>query len=298
VKGVSFGVARGEVVGLLGPNGAGKSSALLALVGLVRAEAGEVRLDGETLRPGDARLRARAGVVFQHAALDGRLTARENLRLAGALHGLGGADLRARVAEALIGADLGGRRNDLVRRLSGGMRRRVELAGALLHDPELLLLDEPTTGLDVASFRSAWAMLRARAAAGLAAVLTTHRADEAAGCDRLVVLHEGEVVADGKPEELRARVGGDILEVVVDDAETIARLLQRELNLRPETHGNRVRVVCEEGHELTPRVVEALPRGALRSLTVREPDLADAFLLLTGHGLAEAPGDERAGGGS
>jgi ABC-2 type transport system ATP-binding protein len=280
-------VGRGEIVGLLGPNGAGKSSALLALIGIVPAEAGEVRLGGEASAPGEARLRERIGVVFQHPALDPRLTAVENLRLAGRLQGLRGEALRRRVAVALAMADIPGREAEPVTKLSGGMRRRIEVARALLHEPELLLLDEPTTGLDQASYLRGWEVLRERAEAGLGALLTTHRPDEAERCDRLAVLHEGAIVATESPESLRSRVGGDVLELEVDDPEAAASAVGAALDVEPEVHGELVRCVAERGHELVPRIVEALPAGALRSVTVHRPDLADAYLLLTGHGLGE-----------
>jgi ABC-2 type transport system ATP-binding protein len=292
LRGVSLDVGRGEILGLLGPNGAGKSSALLCLVGLVPAEAGEVLLDGAPAAPGSAALRARTGVVFQHPALDGKLSARENLRLGGRLHGLRGAALRARVEEALRDADLEGRADEPTKRLSGGMRRRVEMARALLHDPDLLLLDEPTTGLDQASFRRTWDALRERARVrGLAALLTTHRADEAERCDRLAVLSGGVVVASDTPEALRRSVGGDVLELAVEAPDEAAATLRESLGLEAEVEDGAVRVVAEDGHGLVPRVVEALPRGALRSLTVRGPDLADAYLRLTGERLEAEEGD-------
>jgi ABC-2 type transport system ATP-binding protein len=287
LRDVSLEVARGEIVGLLGPNGAGKSTALHAIVGLVPAESGELALEGERLAPGGARVRERSGMVFQEPALDGRLGARRNLRLAAALRGLGGAAGRARVEEALAEAAIPGREDDPVRTLSGGMRRRVELARALVHDPALLLMDEPTTGLDEASFRATWEGLRERADGhGVAVLLTTHRETEAERCDRLAVLHEGRIVASGTPDELRERVGGDVVEIEVEDAEAAAGKLRESLDLEAEAEAGKVRIVAERGHELVPRVVEALPRGSLRSLTMHGPGLADAYLALTGSGLA------------
>ena len=288
LDGLELSIRKGEIFGLLGPNGAGKSTAFQALAGLLPAEAGDVTLEGETMPLGDRRLRARLGVVFQSPALDDRLSARQNLSLAGALYGLSGADLKKRVAKGVVLAELEGRDREPVKQLSGGMRRRLELARALIHDPALLLMDEPTSGLDQASYEGFWRLLKRLTAEGSVTVLmTTHRAEEAELCDRLAFLSGGKVLALDSPAALKDRVGGDVLELVVEDPEETARILRETLSLEPEVRARAVRIVSEKGHELVPRVVEALPRGSLESVSVHRPGLGDVFLTLAGRDLTE-----------
>jgi ABC-2 type transport system ATP-binding protein len=292
IEDVSFRVERGETLGLLGPNGCGKTSVLMALVGLVGIERGEILLDGTPVDETRRRLRERAGFVFQSPALDDRLTARENLSLAATLYGRRGADRTRRVGEALALAELEDRADEPVRKLSGGMRRRVETARALLHDPDLLLLDEPTTGLDPASFRRLWGRLREWVEARGGAILaTTHRPDEAERCDRLAVLHEGRVVAEDTPEALRAGVGGDVVEIELDGPEAAAARLRDALGLEAEARPEGLRLVADGGPALVPRIVEALLEAEVRRIEVHRPDLADAYLAITGRGL-EDEGEE------
>src|SRR5688500_12908670 len=186
--GLPFEVRRGEGFGLLGPNGVGKSTAFQVLVGMALPVAGEVRLDGRVVPAGGRELRERMGVVFQSTSTDPRMTARENLAMSAALYGLAGAAARARVEEMLRFAELAERGADLVKTFSGGMRRRLELARAVLDGPGVLVMDEPTSGLDEASFQKFWehvAELRARR--GLTVLITTHRPEEAERCDRVAV---------------------------------------------------------------------------------------------------------------
>jgi ABC-2 type transport system ATP-binding protein len=286
LRDLSLSVAGGEVFGLLGPNGAGKSSAFNALVGLLPVTSGVVRMDGETLAVGDRRLRAKMGVVFQSPALDDRLTARDNLALAAALNGLRGADAAGRVGEMVAFAELEGRDREPVKQLSGGMRRRLELARALIHRPGLLLMDEPTTGLDEPSFRRVWKAYRALARErGVSILLTTHRAEEAELCDRLAFLDGGRIVATGTPEELRREVGGDVIEFTAGDPAAAAETVAAALRVEPTIHGDHVHIVAEEGHGLLPRIAEAFPAGVLTRIELHRPTLADVFLKLTGHDL-------------
>jgi ABC-2 type transport system ATP-binding protein len=287
LRGLDLDVRRGEIFGLLGPNGAGKSSAFQALAGLLVADGGTVVLDGRELPPGHRDLRARTGVVFQSPALDERLTARANLSLAGRLQGLTGERLAERVSAMVSFARLEGRDREPVKQLSGGMRRRLEIARAFVHEPDLLLMDEPTTGLDEVSYQRFWKSVRGLAEGGVSVLLTTHRAEEAELCGRLAFLFGGKIVACDTPDNLRRRVGGDVLELTVEDPEAVARGLKEEMGLPAEVAVGLVRVVSERGHELVPRVVEALPEGSLESVSVRRPGLGDVFLSLTGRGLLE-----------
>jgi ABC-2 type transport system ATP-binding protein len=285
-------VRRGEVFGLLGPNGAGKTTAFHVLTGLLPSDAGAVLLDGEPVGPGDRSFRARIGVVFQAPALDPRLTARENLSLAATLYGVSRGVAKRRAQELLELADLEGRADEPVKNLSGGMRRRVEIARALVHRPEVLILDEPTTGLDEGAFRRTWNQLLAlRREHGLTLLLTTHRPDEAEYCDRLAVLDQGRIVACDSPDRLRARLRGDLLIVEADDPAAVAETLRARLAIDPRVLDGKIVLECPRGHEMIPRLVEALPEGTLRSVSMRKPGLGEAFLEITGHALAEDRGD-------
>jgi len=289
LRGVSLEVAPGEIFGLLGPNGAGKSTLFAILAGLLRPDAGRFSLDGRPIAPGARELRARAGIVFQDPGLDGKLSAEENLRLAAALHRVPRAIARERIARLVAGVGLAERARDRVERLSGGMRRRLELARALVHQPALLVMDEPTVGLDAAAFRAFWATIEAlRRAEGTTVILTTHRPDEAEHCDRLAILAQGRIVACERPDALRARVAGDVLVVETDDAPEVARVLTERLGIEARVRGDAVLVEHEEGHTLVPRIVEVFPPGRLRAISVRRPTLADAYLAVTGEALEEA----------
>ncbi len=295
LRGVSLSVNAGEIVGILGPNGAGKSTLFAILAGLLPADAGSVRLAGRPIDPGARALRASAGIVFQASSLDGKLSAEENLRMAAALHLVPRPEARDRAARLLSRAGLADRAREPVERLSGGMRRRVELSAALVHAPALLVMDEPTTGLDAASFVAFWAEVEARRREqGLTVVLATHRPEEAERCDRLVVLAGGRVVADETPAALRARVKGEVVVVEADAPEAVAAALSSRLGLAAEVRGGAVHVgrraaapEAEPGpiHQLVPRIVEAFPPGRLRAVSLRQPTLADAYLSLTGAAL-------------
>ncbi len=287
LDGVDLELQQGEVFGLLGPNGAGKSSLFQALAGLLPVVAGEISLLGERLPVGDRRLLEQTGVVFQSPALDERLSAMVNLRLAAGLYGTSGAEASSRVVEALAFAELTDRARDPVKELSGGMRRRLELARAFVHHPKFLLMDEPTTGLDESSYQRAWEKIKALAKKGVTLLMTTHRAEEAALCDRLAILAGGRIVAVGTPDELRARVGGDVVELVAEDPEEAVVALKTGLDLTAEHVAGLVRIVADKAHELVPRIVEALPTGALSSIAVHRPGLSDVFLALTGRPLEE-----------
>ena len=288
---VSFDVARGEIVGLLGPNGAGKSTLFSILTGLLRPASGAILLDGHAIAPGARALRARMGVVFQSPSLDAKLGALENLVLGGRLFGLSRGEARARAADLLAAAGLAGRAAESAGKLSGGMRRRLELARALMHRPSILLMDEPTVGLDAGAFRQTWEMVRGLARdQDLTVLLTTHRPDEAEACDRLVVLAQGRVVATGSPEALRARVPGDVVTVEADDPAPLAAEVAARFGVRARPGARGVHVERERGHELVPRLVEAFPAGRFRSVSIRRPTLADAFLAITGEALDDDGG--------
>ncbi|WNG38775.1 ABC transporter ATP-binding protein [Archangium violaceum] len=283
LEGLSLTVGRGEIVGLLGPNGAGKSTTFQLLAGLLAPDSGRVLFEGKPLSLHDPALRRRMGIIFQRGSLDELMSARENLMLGARLYGLTGERAHERVERMLRLIGLQDRGDERVSTWSGGMRRRLELARALVHQPRIVLMDEPSQGLDEAAFRSFWAHLRSlRDAEGLTVLLTTHRADEAEMCDRLAVLDSGRLVATDTPAALAARVGGDIVTLEAQEPESLAAELRTRLGLEARVVEGRVQVEVEQGHALVPRLVEAFPAGRFASVSLRRPTLADVFLQLTG----------------
>lgn len=283
LDGVSLRVARGEWVALLGPNGSGKSTLLrmIATIDSPEKASGTLRVLGRTL-PGEERgARAGIGVVFQKAGLDALLTVRENLRLQAALFSVTGPERIAEVAGRLGIAD---RLDDRVGRLSGGLARRVDLARAMLSAPELLLLDEPTTGLDLDARRSFLATLeQARSERpSMAIVMTTHLMDEAERGDRVVMLDRGRVVAEGTPAELRRGLGS---RVVTTERRWSKTLEQAGLRVRAGEDGRGV-VGMGENESVERAAVELLRAGA--AFAVGEPTLGDVYLGATGRSLSEA----------
>lgn len=286
LRGLSFDVGVAQIVGLLGPNGCGKSTTFQILTGLVRPTSGEIRLEGNVVTPGDRRIRSRIGVVFQSSSLDARLSASENLALSARLYGVEKNVARARADELLQFMDLHARSNEPVIKWSGGMRRRLELARSLLHSPDMLLLDEPTSGLDELSFQRTWErILSLRDSRKLAVLLTTHRPEEAERCDKVAIVDAGVVVAEGTPAELKARVSGDVLSLEAEDLASLVVELRDNLNIDAKIQDDRAVIEHEKGHALIPRIVEALPAGRLRSVSMRRPSLADVFVKLTGRTL-------------
>jgi ABC-2 type transport system ATP-binding protein len=287
LDGLDLDVAPGEVFGLLGPNGAGKTTAFRVLAGLIPPDGGAIELDGRASSPAEPRYRARLGVVFQEPSLDLKLTGRENLNLGASLYGLPRAVAAPRIDEALRVMELGARADEATSKYSGGMRRRVEIARVLLHDPDLLLLDEPGRGVDQEALRRIWDELAARKAArGTSIVVTTHQPEEAERCDRIALLDEGRVTATGTPDELRARVAGDVVRVRGDRPEELAATIHARLGLVGAVVDGDVVIEVRKGHEVVPRIVELFPAGRLASVATSRPTLADVFAKLTGKGLA------------
>jgi len=288
LRGVSLIVERGEIFALLGPNGGGKTTLFKVLSTLMPADEGEVRVLGHDLREDAHSVRPRLGVVFQHPGLDPKLTVRENLVHHGHLYGLGGTRLRDRVKEVLQALDLAARADDLVETLSGGLARRTELARGLLHAPELLLLDEPSTGLDPGARRDFGQHLRElRDRGGVTVVLTTHHMEEAERADRVAVLHEGSLVAIGTPDELKRAVGGDVVVVDAEAPEALREKIRARFGLEAQVIDGTVRVERARGHELVRDVVEAFP-GEVRAVTFGRPTLEDVFVHVTGRRFSEA----------
>ena len=286
VDALTVDIARGEVFGFLGPNGAGKSTTFHLLTGLLAPDAGRVLLEGREAPPTDGRVRQRLGVVFQDPSLDDKLTAQENLKLGAALYGLSGKRAESRIAELLALVELGDRAKEPIERYSGGMKRRLEIARVLLHEPEILIMDEPSRGIDAPTQRRIWEqLLELRRQRRMTILLTTHQPEEAEYCDRIAVLDHGRVIACDSPELLRQKVGGDVVTLDGDDADALAAEVQARFSLDARVVDRLVVIETPRGHELIPRLVESLPAGRLRSVAMRRPTLADVFVHLTGRGL-------------
>ena len=279
---VGFSVRRGEIFGLLGPNGGGKTTLFRILSTLMAPTEGRVLLEGGPIN------RHRIGVVFQSPSLDKKLTVRENLVHQGHLYGLRGPALAGRI-EGLLGRfGLADRANDFVEKLSGGLRRRVELAKGLLHQPELLLLDEPSTGLDPIARRELSDYLaELRKKDGMTALLTTHSMEEADRCDRLAIIDRGKLVAVDTPHALKERVGGDVISVGSTHPAELRVQIEKRFGLKAGLVDSAIRIERPRGHEFVPALVEAFP-GEIDSVSVGKPTLEDVFIHLTGHRFEEA----------
>jgi ABC-2 type transport system ATP-binding protein len=286
---VSFTISRGEIFGFLGPNGGGKTTLFRVLSTLVPIQSGSAAILGYDLAGDTTAVRRKLGVVFQHPSLDGKLTVAENLLHHGHLYGMRGHMLRRKSSAALDRLGLSARANDLVETLSGGLRRRVELAKALLHDPELLLLDEPSTGLDPAARRDFSNYLAGlREQQGVTVVLTTHYLEEAERCDRLAILDGGRIVAMAPPGELKASVGGDVLVVHAAAPEQLQRKMLQRLKLKSQIVDGTLRIERPRAHEIVREVMDAFS-DEIESISLGKPTLEDVFVHLTGHRFLTEP---------
>jgi ABC-2 type transport system ATP-binding protein len=228
-------------------------------------------------------VRRRIGIVFQQQSIDGKLTAAENLRHQGHLYGMSGSALKARIREMLARVGLLDRAGDRAETFSGGMQRRLELARGLLHRPAVLLLDEPSTGLDPGARRDLWQYLQAlRSEEGVTVLVTTHLMEEAEHCDRLAILHEGRVVGLGTPAELKREIGGEVVVLEAGDAESLARRVAARFSQPTTVIDGTVRLEREGAHRFVTEIVEAFP-GEIQSVSVSQPTLEDVFIHRTGH---------------
>jgi ABC-2 type transport system ATP-binding protein len=284
LAGVSFEVRRAEIFGLLGPNGSGKTTLFRILTTLMLPSGGRALIAGFDPAREPNRVRREIGIVFQAQSVDVKLTAEENLTHQGHFYGLHGKALKLRVREMLSRVALADRANELVETFSGGMLRRVELAKGLLHHPSVLLLDEPTTGLDPGARRDLWQYLKIlRDEEGVSVLVTTHLMEEAEHCDRLAILSEGKLVGLGTPAELRAEIGGDVIVLEPErDAEDLARRISARFAVQASAIDGKVRLERAQGHRFVTDVMEAFP-GEIQAISVAKPTLEDVFIDRTGH---------------
>jgi ABC-2 type transport system ATP-binding protein len=297
LRGIDLRVEVGVVFGLLGPNGAGKTTAVRILTTLLKPDEGSARVAGFDVLREAPRVREHIGLAGQYAAVDENLTGFENLEMVGRLYHLGGRAARARSRELLADFDLSEAGDRLVRTYSGGMRRRLDLAAALVARPPVLFLDEPTTGLDIRSRIGLWDAMEALVAGGTTVLLTTQYLDEADRlAERIAVIDQGLVIAEGTPDELKAQVGGDRLDIRLErgarDQDAIAALLPISEE-PPFCENGSLRVPLRERHGAIAEAVRRLDEAGvgIDDIAVRRPTLDDVFLKLTGHA-AEQEGEE------
>ncbi|MEU0941005.1 ATP-binding cassette domain-containing protein [Embleya sp. NPDC005971] len=299
LESVDFHVAAGTVFGLLGPNGAGKSTAIRILTTIARPTAGRAFVLGHDVVRDAATVRSMIGLAGQYAAVDKNLTGRENLRLIGRLTHIRRSRVRARAAELLERFDLAEAGDRPARTYSGGMRRRLDVAAALVPDPPVLFLDEPTTGLDPQSRNALWEMIRGLVADGTTVLLTTQYLEEADQlAERVVVIDRGRVIADDTPAALKARLGNTVIELDLEEAgrgEWAAQLVSARFSTRADVEGSRLRLTSHDGSRPLLDILRLLDAHGLvpGAVAVHESSLDDVFLELTGRRANAAPESAR-----
>ena len=285
LDGISLEVQRGELFCLLGPNGGGKSTLFRILATLSLPDTGSAEVAGHDTVTDAAEVRARLGVVFQSPSLDGKLTILENLRCGGSLYGLKGSELENRIIEATKALNLADRLNDLVETLSGGLQRRAEIAKCLLIRPEVLLLDEPSTGLDPGARLDLWAALEnLRNQHDVTALCTTHLMEEASRADRVGIVSTGKLVALGTPDELTSAIGGDVISLGACKgigADLLAQAITAKTGIPATVVEGEVRIEHAEAYAFAARLAGEFP-GEISSLRIARPTLEDVFIARTG----------------
>ena len=287
LRGIDLEVRAGEITALLGPNGSGKTTLFRLLCTLMPIQQGSIRIGGVDVGANPLAARNRIGIVFQSPSLDQKLTVDENIACQAALYGIKGEQLETRRNQLLGQLDLIDRRSDFCESLSGGMKRRVELVKGMLHRPQLLLLDEPSTGLDPTARLSFWNSIRSMADDGIAILLTTHLLEEADKADHVAIMADGKKIAEGSPSQLRGELGGGVVNVVAANADRVATLLRDDLGLSPQRLHQQFRLQTDSPASLIPLLVEKLGDQA-QSISVGRPSLEDVFITKTGHEFSES----------
>lgn len=281
LHGIDLDVRAGQITALLGPNGSGKTTLFRLIATLMPIQSGRIQIDGINVAARPREVRRHLGIVFQAPSLDGKLTVDENIACQGALYGIRGAELNRRRDEVLERFSLSDRRGDRCESLSGGLKRRVELAKSLLHRPQLMLLDEPSTGLDPSARLALWRSLEDLAGDGTGVLLTTHLMEEAAKANRLVLFAGGRKVAEGSPAELQSEVGGAVMTVAATDLDVAEKLLSDECGVEVTRLDQSLRVLHGATPDTLRTVVERLGDD-LQSVRFDRPSLDDVFIARTG----------------
>jgi ABC-2 type transport system ATP-binding protein len=275
-------VASGNIFALLGPNGSGKTTLFRLVSTIARVQSGDLRVFGHSPKTDLGAVRSSIGIVFQAPSLDRKLTVLENIRCQAALYGLSGASLKSRIDEVVERLGIADRLTTIVEKLSGGLKRRVELAKGILHRPRLLLLDEPSTGLDPAARLDLWhALEQLRAEYGVTVLLTTHLLEEADKADRIAILHQGRSVAVGSPIQLRSELGAQVLSIQTNDQPAVLAWLESR-SITSQQFDNQLRIAGSSAAELVAPLAQDFGTR-IQSLTLSQPSLEDVFVAKTGH---------------
>jgi ABC-2 type transport system ATP-binding protein len=292
VRGVDIEVAEGEIVGFLGPNGAGKTTTLRMLATLIEPDGGTATIAGADLRRDPGEVRRRIGYVAQGGSTWDESTAREELILQARLYGVSKATAASRAAKVLESFQLAEYADRKCKTYSGGQRRRVDIALGIIHEPKVVFLDEPTTGLDPQSRAHMWDEVRRLREEGMTVFITTHYLDEAdALCDRISIMDNGEVVASGSPAVLKREISGDVVHVGTSSVAAAADILDAEDFVNKiETHDDSVRLYVDDGATAIPLILRALDSASvsLGTIELHRPSLDDVFLTKTGRSLRES----------
>ncbi|MBI5344148.1 MAG: ATP-binding cassette domain-containing protein [Deltaproteobacteria bacterium] len=287
VKGATFDVKEGETFGFLGPNGAGKTTTINILCTLLSFDAGSAFVNGYDCRREPQRVRSSIGLVFQEMTLDNELTAYENLKFHCYMYNMDRKVAGERIEEILDVVGLGDRRNDVVKKFSGGMKRRLEAARGLLHRPKVLFLDEPTLGLDPQSRGSVWEFIRRlKKTEGNTVFMTTHYMEEAEACDRIAIIDRGAIIACASPQELKMSLKGDTVYIKTGDDEKARQEIEERLKVRANRFPAGLGVIVEAGEKFIPKLFEAVTTE-IYSVSVKKPSLDDVFINLTGREIKE-----------
>lgn len=282
VDNISFDVEESAIFGFLGPNGAGKTTTINILCTLLSPTSGRTVIAGHDCAREPAKVRNAIGIVFQDTTLDKDLTAYENLLFHAYLYSIPGGDRKKRIDDVLEFVDLYDRRNDLVKKFSGGMKRRLEVARGLLHRPRVLFLDEPTLGLDPQSRTNLWEFIASLPGKhNVTIFMTTHYMEEAEVCDRIAIIDHGKIIAMDTPEELKKTVGGDVVSITTTDNKSVRHDIEHVFNMNVAEKENTLYMTCGRGDTCIPELVRTLGDRVL-SVRIQRPTLNDVFLNLTG----------------
>ncbi|MCR4393972.1 MAG: ATP-binding cassette domain-containing protein [Dehalococcoidales bacterium] len=290
---VSFQVAEGEIFGFLGPNGAGKTTTINMLCTLLNPTSGSATINGFDIVKQRADVRCSIGLVFQEPTLDEYLTAEQNLRFHAYAYGIPANIREKRITELLELVELADRRKSKVRTFSGGMKRRLEIARGLLHNPKVLFMDEPTLGLDPQTRRHIWDyIMTLRQQNRLTIFLTTHYMDEAENCDRISIIDHGHIIALDTPDRLKDAMGGDVVTLKAANNQAAVEELKAKFGLSPVLQNGNITFSIPQGEKFLPKLMENF-QAQLVSIGIRRPTLDDVFLKLTGRAIRDSEAGEK-----
>lgn len=300
VDGIDMNINKGEIYGILGPNGAGKTTTINMVLGLMEATAGTIKIDGMNIKTNRRKIKEIIGFMTQETVVDQDLTAENNLRIIAELYHLSDADIKESVASALKEADLVKFANVKAGTFSGGMQRRLNLVRSMMHNPKILILDEPTTGLDVQNRLGLWKKIRALNAKGMTIILTTQYLEEAdALCDHIAIIDHGKIIASGTPSELKKKAGnGDVLEIVakMSDIDKIKKILSSKFKLNPESVSDKITaMILKNATKTLSKVADELERQKIDviSIGLHLPTLDDVFIKMTGSTMRDSLGKQK-----